>query len=149
MRRIASLVLAGALALGATAPAFADPPRRHDREWNDRRDRDWDRNDRRDRDWRDDRRGDRREWRDDRRNYRDGYRDGRYNTRYYWKRGDHFDRRVHTRYVVINDYNNYYDNYGYRLRAPRYGERYYRDNDTGEILLIAAATGLVLWALNN
>ena len=143
MRRIASALMAGVLALGAAAPAFADPPRR---EWNDRRDhrrdRDWDRDHRRDRDWR-----------DDRRHYRDGYRDARRDdNRYYrnhWKRGDYFDRRVHTRYVVVNDYNNYYDSYGYRLRAPRYGERYYRDNDTGEILLIAAATGLVLWALNN
>ena len=137
MRRIASALLAGVIALGAAAPAFADPPRRYDRDWNDRRDRDWDRNDRRDRDWR-----------DDRRNYRDGYRDGRYNTRH-WKRGDRFDRRVHYNYVVVNDYHRYRDRYGYNLRHPGRGHYYVRDNDTGEILLIAAATGLVLWALNN
>ncbi|HEX5006729.1 MAG TPA: hypothetical protein VFV70_06420, partial [Hyphomonadaceae bacterium] len=60
MRRITSALLAGVLALGAAAPAFADPPRRH-------HDREWDRHDRHDR----------REYRDDRRHYRDGYRDGR------------------------------------------------------------------------
>ena len=70
MRRIASALMAGVLALGAAAPAFADPPRRYDRDWNDRRDRDWDRHDRR-------------EYRDDRRNYRDGYRDE------YRERGKH------------------------------------------------------------
>ena len=45
--------------------------------------------------------------------------------------------------MVINDYHRY------RLPPPRYGQHYYRDHDTGEILLIAAATGLVLWALTN
>jgi Ni/Co efflux regulator RcnB len=140
MRRITSALLAGVIALGAAAPAFADQPRRYDRDWNDRRgdrDRDWDRNDRRDRDWR-----------DDRRNYRDGYRDGRHNARH-WKRGDRFDRRVHYNYVVVNDYHRYRDHNGYYLRNPGRGHYYVRDNDTGEILLIAAATGLVLWALNN
>jgi Ni/Co efflux regulator RcnB len=142
MRRIASALMAGVIALGAAAPAFADPPRRHDRDWNDRRDRDWDRDHRRDRDWR-----------DDRRNYRDGYRDGRrHDNRYYrnnWKRGDYFDRRVHYNYVVVNDYHRYRDRYGHYLGHPGRGHYYVRDNDTGEILLIAAATGLVLWALNN
>jgi len=141
MRRIASALMAGVLALGAAAPAFADPPRRHDREWNDRRDRDWDRDHRRDRDWR-----------DDRRNYRDGYRDGRRydnNYRYNWRRGDYFDRRVHYNYVVVNDYNRYRDYYGYPLRAPGRGHYYVRDDRTGDILLIAAATGLIVWALNN
>ena len=147
MRRMTSALLAGVIALGAAAPAFADPPRRYDRDWNDRRDRDWDRNDRRDRDWDRDHRRDR-DWRDDRRNYRDGYRDGRYNARH-WKRGDRFDRRVHYNYVVVNDYHRYRDRYGHNLRHPGRGHYYVRDNDTGEILLIAAATGLVLWALNN
>jgi Ni/Co efflux regulator RcnB len=136
-----SALLAGVLALGAAAPAFADPPRRHyDRDWNDRRDRNWDRHDRR-------------EYRDDRRNYRDGYRDGRRDDRRYyhnnWRRGDHFDRRIHRNYVVINDYGRYRDRYGHYLGHPGRGHYYVRDNDTGEILLIAAATGLVLWALNN
>ena len=144
MRLIASSLIAGVLALGAVAPAaFADPPRRHDnrdRDWNDRgRDRDWnDRNDRRD-----DRRDNRRDHRNDR-----GWWDARGN-HHDWRRGDRFDRRQHTRYVVVNDYRNYRDYNGYRLNAPRRGEYYVRDDNTGEILLIAAATGLVLWALTN
>jgi Ni/Co efflux regulator RcnB len=58
----------------------------------------------------------------------------------HWYRGDRFDRRV--RYVVVNDYRHY------RLQPPRRGEYYVR-TDSGDILLLAAATGLVLWALNN
>jgi Ni/Co efflux regulator RcnB len=141
--------MAGLIAASAVAPAFADPPRgRHDRG--------------RDHDRRDDRRDHRRdERRDDRHNYRDGYRDGRhddrrndrwngrgwYDTRgshHSWGRGDYFRYRPsYSNYVVVNDYHRY------RLPPPRYGQHYYRDNDTGEILLIAAATGLVLWALTN
>jgi Ni/Co efflux regulator RcnB len=138
MRLIASSLIAGVLALGAVAPALADPPRhsnsRHndrDRDWNDRgRDRDW--NDRRDRD-----RWNGRGWWDTRGDHHD------------WRRGDRFDRSYHTRYVVVNDYRNYRDHRGYRLNQPRRGEYYVRNNDTGEILLIAAATGLVLWALSQ
>jgi Ni/Co efflux regulator RcnB len=127
MRLIASSLMAGVLALSAAAPAFADPPRydRHDHRGHDRRD-----------DRRDDRRYDRR---DDRRDYRRDYRqDYRHD---HWRRGDHFDYR-RTRYVVVNDYHRY------RLPPPRYGE-YYARTDTGDIILIAAATGLVLWALNQ
>jgi len=151
MRAITSTILAGLIALGATAPAFADPQRgnnnRYERDYrdNDRnrggRDRDW--NDRRDNDknWNNNRgRNDRyngRGWYDSRGNHRD------------WRKGDRFDRNSYNRFVVVNDYRNYRDHRGYRLQQPRYGERYYRNNDTGEILLIAAATGLVLWALSN
>lgn len=136
MRLIASTLMAGVLALGAVAPAFADHPRSHSyRDYRDYRD------DRRDdrRDWRDDRRDDRRDWRDDRRDDRREWRR--------WHKGDRFDRNV--RYVVVHDYHRYRDYRGYRLRAPHRGEYYVRDDRTGEILLIAAATGLVLWALNN
>jgi len=133
MRLIASSLMAGIIALGAVAPALADPPRGYNsRDWRDDR-----RDDRRDhrsdyrRDYRDDRRDD---WRDDRRDHRR------------WHKGDRFDRRVH--YVVVRDYHRYRDHRGYRLPPPRYGQYYARTN-TGEILLIAAATGLVLWALND
>ena len=72
---------------------------------------------------------------------------GWYDTRgdhHNWGRGDYFRYRPsYSNYVVVNDYHRY------RLPPPRYGQHYYRDNDTGEILLIAAATGLVLWALTN
>lgn len=134
MRVLTSSLLAGVLALSAASPAFADPPR-----YSNSRDHRGDRNDRNDRgrDWNDNRnhRNDR-GWYDSRGNHRD------------WRRGDRFDRYSYNRFVVV-DYRNYRDYRGYRLPPPRYGERYYRNNDTGEILLIAAATGLVLWALNN
>jgi Ni/Co efflux regulator RcnB len=139
MRLIASTLMAGVMALGAVAPALADPPRYNNYRDYDRgrdRDRDWDRDDRRD--WRDDRR-------DDRRHYRDGYRDGRK----HWRRGDRFDRRVNYNYVVVRDYDRYRDHRGYRLRDPGRGHYYVRDDRTGDILLIAAATGLILWALND
>lgn len=169
MRRIAHSLAAGFVALLAAAPAFADPPHgRHDRDnrsWSrhdDRRDhrRDWG-HDRRDdrRDWRDDRHDDRHDWRDDRRDeryaYRDGYWDGyranRYNDwrhawprgRYdyapRWHRGGYIPR--HGSYVVIHDYHRY------RLPPPHRGHHYV-DVD-GEILLVAAATGLIVWALTN
>ena len=134
MRLITSSVLAGIIAVSSVAPAFADQRGRgrgHDK--HDRYDRrDNDRYDRRDNDRRNDR-WNGRGWYDTRGSHRD------------WRRGDDFYRYrpSHNNYVVVNDYNRY------RLAPPRYGERYYRNNDTGEILLIAAATGLVLWALTN
>ena len=130
MRAILAPLMAGVLAFGAVAPAaFADPPRyNHSRDWNDR---DY-RNDRGRHDNRRDRdRYNGRGWYD----YRGSHHD--------WRRGDRFDRRYYTSYRVVNDYRYY------RLAPPRRGEYYYRDDRTGEILLIAAATGLVLWALNN
>lgn len=127
MRLIASTLLAGVMALGAVAPALADPPRyQNSRGWNDRDHR---------RDYRDDRRDDRR-W-DDRRDHRR------------WHRGDRFDRRVNYNYIVVRDYNRYRDYYGRRLPPPGRGHYYVRDDRTGDILLIAAATGLILWALND
>jgi Ni/Co efflux regulator RcnB len=146
MRLIGSTLLAGVLAFGAIAPAaFADPPRRHDNR--DNRGGDWNnRGDYRD-GRRDDRRDDRRDNRRDHRNDR-GWYDAR-GDHHDWRRGDRFDRRVQTRYVVVNDYRSYRDYNGYRLNPPRRGEYYVRDDNTGEILLIAAATGLVLWALSN
>jgi Ni/Co efflux regulator RcnB len=138
MRLFASTLMAGVIALGAVAPALADPPRNHkSRDWNDRDYRDG---------YRDARRDDRRDWRDDRR--RDSRWDDRRDHRR-WHRGDRFDRRVHYNYVVVNDYNRYYDRRGYRLRDPGRGHYYVRDDRTGDILLVAAATGLILWALND
>lgn len=138
MRLIASTVIAAAIAAGAIAPAFAEPQRyeRHD----DRRgpDERYDRGEREAyRDGRSDGRRDDRRWdrRDDRRDY---YRDN-----YRWHRGDRLDTR-HTRYVVVHERD--YRHYG--LRHPGRGEYYARTND-GDILLVAAATGLVLWALTN
>ena len=137
MRLIASSLMAGLIAFSAVAPAFADQRGRgHNDRGNDRG------------------RGHDRDWND--RDYRDGYRDSRrddrrddrgwYDTRgdhHYWGRGDRFDYRRHNTYVVVNDYHRY------RLPPPRRGEYYYRDHNSGDVLLVAAATGLVLWALTN
>ena len=136
MRLIASTLLAGALAIGSVAPALADPPRWSNSRHNDRDDR---RDDRRDNRY-DNRRGDHRNER--------GWWDAR-NQHHDWRRGDRFDRRYQTHYVVVNDYRNYRDYRGYRLNPPGRGQYYVRNDNTGEILLIAAATGLVLWALTN
>lgn len=135
MRLIASSLMAGLIAFSAVAPAFADQ-RGHDRDRG------------RDRDWNDRGRGNDRGWdnrRDDRRNDRYNNR-GWYDSRgdhHYWGRGDRFEHRRHNTYVVVNDYHRY------RLPPPRRGEYYYRDHNSGDILLVAAATGLVLWALTN
>ncbi len=142
MRLIASSLLAGLIAVSAVAPAFADQRGRGHGKHNDRgRDhRDWNDRDYRD-GYRDGRRDDRR--RDDRRDYRGGWYDNHNNHRY-WSKGDYFRYRPsYSNYYVVDDYRSY------RLPPPRHGQYYYRDRDTGDILLIAAATGLVLWALTN
>jgi Ni/Co efflux regulator RcnB len=141
MRLIASSLLAGLIAASAVAPAFADDHGRgrgHGKN-NYNNGRDWS-----DRDYRGDRRDDRRDYRDDRRDdrYRGWSDDGGRN--HNWGRGDYFSYRPrHSNFIVVNDYNRY------RLPPPRYGEYYYRDDRTGEVLLVAAATGLILWALTN
>lgn len=146
MRLIASSLMAGLIAVTAVAPAFADQrgrgyDRGRDRDWNDRDYRNGYKDGRRD-EWRDDRRDHRRDRWDDRRERR-GWYDSR-GRHHNWQRGHYFHQRPHySNYVVINDYHRY------RLPPPRHGQYYYRDHDTGEILLIAAATGLVLWALTN
>lgn len=139
MRLIASSLLAGLIAVSSVAPAFADQRGRgHGKKnYDNGRDyrhgyRDGYRDDRRDDRWRDNRRDDYRGWRDTRGGYHD------------WRRGDYFSYRPHhSNFVVVRDYGHY------RLPPPRHGEYYYRDDRTGEILLVAAATGLILWALSN
>lgn len=144
MRLIVSSLAAGLIAITAVAPAFADQRGRgHGRDHDRGRDRDWNDRDYRD-GYRDSRRDDRRYDRrhDDRRDQR-GWYDSR-GSHHYWSKGDHFSYRPqHSGYVVVHDYNHY------RLPPPRYGQHYYRDSNTGDILLVAAATGLVLWALTQ
>ncbi len=136
MRLIASSLAAGLIAITAVAPAFADDRRGHGRDHDRGRDRD-----RNDRDYR---HGYRDGYRDDRRDdrrHRGGWDDGRGN-HHNWRKGHYYSSRPHhSNFVVVRDYNRY------RLPPPRHGQHYYRDSNTGEILLIAAATGLVLWAL--
>lgn len=165
MRFIASTFMAGLILLSPAGQAYADPPhgryergRDHDRSWSGREDRGgyrddrrydrrrerWD--DRRDHDW-DDRWDDRWDNRWDNRWSDPWGGRGWYDARGFhhdWRPGDYFRYRPgSSAYVVITDYHRY------RLPPPRYGEHYYRDAATGEILLIAAATGLILWALTN
>ncbi|MDZ4760385.1 MAG: RcnB family protein [Alphaproteobacteria bacterium] len=149
MRLIAKSLLAGALVFTAVAPALAEPKRyEHSRGHNDRgRDNDRRHDDRRYDDRRNDHRYDDRRWEDRRGpdarydySERDAYRDGRHDSHHRWRAGDRFDHR--TRYVVVRDYDRY------RVAPPRRGH-YYAQTDTGELLLIAAATGLVVWALNS
>ncbi|MBI1359720.1 MAG: hypothetical protein GC155_05480 [Alphaproteobacteria bacterium] len=121
MRLLTKSLLASALALGVVSPALAAPP------YHPGPDHYYDRGEREAyRDGRQDAR--RHEWRHDRRDYR------------HWRRGERFDRRGH--YVVVRDYRYYH------LRPPPRGHYYYR-TDAGQILLVAAATGLIISALNN
>ena len=168
MRKLIHTLIAGALAFSLAAPALADPPRHsngrgyergHDRDYRDNRRGD----DRR----YNNRRGDNRQFNNRRDDRRDHYRGNqRYDQRRYtsyryappvyvapryappayyaprrhvWRPGGYLPRN--TRYHVVNDYHRY------RLAPPRRGH-YYADVD-GDILLVAAATGLIVWALNN
>ncbi|MET0547886.1 MAG: RcnB family protein [Xanthomonas sp.] len=158
MKRLATLALSSALALGFMAPpAFAwgpggpgpgwgppgppgpppppPGPGPRDHGWYDRGYRDADR----ERYWRDrDRERDRR---DARRAYDRGYRDG-YRTGpdvvYYrpgpprWARG----QRYYGPNYVVYDYDRY------QVRRPPYGYRWVRD-DTGNLLMVAIATGII------
>lgn len=147
------------------APAMADDDRRG-RDRHGYNHRDDDRSDRRH-----ERRDDRRDHRQDRRDYRQARRDYRHDRRDYrrdyrhdyrppvrvvhhrpvvrhvyrpayrhagpprWARGGyihHYQRPIY----VVNDY------YGYGLRHPPRGYRWYRD-DYGDYLLVAIATGLI------
>lgn len=67
------------------------------------------------------------------------YDHGRYD-HHDWRVGERFDRRYH--YVVVNDWGRYH------LRRPPPGHYYYR-TDAGDILLVAAATGAIVWAANH
>ncbi|MCW0373745.1 RcnB family protein [Xanthomonas sacchari] len=158
MKRIATIALSSALALGFMAPpAFAwgpggpgpgpgwgppgppgpppppPGPGPRDHGWYDRGYRDADR----ERDWRDrerDRRDARRAYD---RGYRDGYRNGP-DVVYYrpgpprWARG----QRYYGPNYVVYDYDRY------QVRRPPYGYRWVRD-DTGNLLLVAIATGII------
>jgi Ni/Co efflux regulator RcnB len=93
------------------------------------------------RDWR---RGQRDQWRDSRRYYRDyGY----YDRPYY----SYQPRRWHRGSVIPYDYRRswYVDDYRrYGWRAPPRGYGYYR-TDTGDIVIAALATGVILSLLDD
>lgn len=118
MKRLALITAAFLTAAAplAAAPAFADQRGGYDRNYNDRYERN-DRNDRYDR--RDNHRNDRRV----------------IVKKQVWHAGDRigYDNR---RFHEVN----YRD---YRYDAPPRGYRYVRDNNTGDILLAAIATGVI------
>lgn len=125
-------LIAGMVALATLATplvASAQSWRDHDRR--DRYERRDDRYDRRDdrRDYRHDRRDDRRYDRQERREYRR------------WARGQSIPREYRSRWYV-NDY----QRYGYRQPPRGYG--YYR-TDSGDIVMAAIATGVIISLLSN
>jgi Ni/Co efflux regulator RcnB len=145
MRKIFTSSVAALAALSTLATAVPAVARDHDRdgdergEWHRGHDRDgrWDRDDRRD--WgRSHNRGRHNGWRGrDGRNWAfyggsygyDGY-DGRY--------------RVGQRYPYYQNRSYVIEDYGYYgLPAPRQGYRYYRDRNSGDIVLAAVAGGII------
>lgn len=59
-----------------------------------------------------------------------------------WERGQRFDYYRDNRYVV-SDYRYY------RLPPPRPGYRYYRDPDSGQIVMVAIASGIIGAIIGN
>ncbi len=109
------------LAASVAAPAAMAQPRGYDRSYNDHRD------------YRNDRRDDRRVVvHKETRIYRD-----RPNQ---WRAGDRFGSYRDYREVSYRDY---------RLKQPPRGYHYIRDNNTGEIILAAIATGLIASIILN
>jgi Ni/Co efflux regulator RcnB len=163
--RMSKIIIAGlAIALIGTSAAVAQPARRdHDR--NPRIERQLDRQDfrqerRADRqDFRQDRRADRRDFRQDRRADR---RDYRYDRRQDWRefrqgrnvyrfdrnefrrfdRGQRFHYSPH-RHFVVNDWHRYH------LHRPPHGYHWVRNGNTGDFLLVAITTGIILDLLLN
>jgi len=118
--------LAGLMALSAPMAASAQS-------WRSDRDRDgryerWER------------REDRRDYREDRRDYRRYEREQRREYRR-WARGQAIPREYRSRWHVRD-----YQRYGYR--APPRGYGYYR-TDTGDVVLAALATGVIISLLSN
>lgn len=54
-----------------------------------------------------------------------------------WARGQYLPSQYRSRAYVVNDYHRY------GLRAPPRGYQYVRDNDSGDVLMTAIATGLI------
>jgi Ni/Co efflux regulator RcnB len=120
MKMLGKLVFCMATA-ATVAPAFAfDPPpgpppgHRDDRNWHDDR-----HDDRYDHDRRDDHDRD--------------HRGPPPRVAHHWERGHRYDGRV----IVVRDYRDY------RLREPPRGYHWVRDDNSGDYLLIAIATGII------
>jgi Ni/Co efflux regulator RcnB len=98
--------------------------------------------------FRQDRRANRREFRRERRQdwreFRQGRNVYRYdrNEFYRFNRGQRFYFNPH-RHFVVNDW------YGYRLHRPPYGYHWVRNGNTGDFLLVAITTGIILDLMLN
>lgn len=81
---------------------------------------------------------------DDRYDRRDDYRDYRRDDHreHRWKVGDRYDRYDDHRYREV-DYRYH------RLKAPPRGYHYVRDDNTGDIILAAIATGIIAAIIAN
>lgn len=136
MKRFMSAAISVATTLSFSLAAVPADAQHRDRD----RDR-WERSDRshhraeRRADRRDDRRSERR-WRNWGGNY--GY--NGYNGR--WRSGQRYDNWRNRSYY-LNDYR------GYGLPAPRRGYRYYRDSNSGDIVMAAIATGVIAMILTS
>jgi Predicted integral membrane protein len=108
------------VAAGSIAPAFAwdppPPPHHDDRDHHDDH-----------RDWHDDHHDDRYDHHDDHHGPGPGY------AHHDWQRGHRYDGRV----VVVDDWRTR------RLREPPRGYHWVRDDDDGQFLLVAVATGII------
>ena len=165
-RLLLSALAAATLVAPAAAPAFADQPQRsgyerNDRDWNNDRDRNW--NNDRDRSWND--RDDRRDNRYDR-DHRYQRFDSRYHNGYYIGRTWHYGPPHANAYRMrgfqlgfkpwkrgerLGYYNGRYrevDYRAYRMKAPPRGYHYVQD-DRGDIILAAIATGLIAAIIAN
>jgi Ni/Co efflux regulator RcnB len=80
----------------------------------------------------------------DHRDYRDDRRPDRVVVKKTWKVGDRYDRydRDHRHYREV-DYRSH------RLKAPPRGYHYVKDDNTGEIILAAIATGIIAAIIAN
>ncbi|WP_045737436.1 RcnB family protein [Xanthomonas sp. MUS 060] len=134
LKRVATLVLSSALALGCMAPpAFAWETYGPYRDWDGRGWHDVDR----DSYWREREHERHQARRAYERGYRDGYRERPDVVYYrprpvYWTRG----QRYYGPNYVVYDYDRY------RVNRPPYGYRWVRD-DRGDLLLVAIATGVI------
>jgi len=146
------------------APAAMAQPRGYEQSYNQRG-----------HDYRDDRRDDRRDSRATNHNYRSQWRDTRPNARWdtrihngyyvknvwyvgqppasaYRKAGFQLGYKPWTRGDRLGDYNRSYREVDYRAihqKAPPRGYHYVRDDNTGEIILAAIATGIIASILLN
>lgn len=146
MKTLFAAAVAVSMLTGTVTTAYADNDRgRHERHYNDHKDR----RDHRGYNHRD-------HGRDHRDAYRAGYRDGRADQRRYdrgryvaprgyyvrsWRHGDHLPRSYYERRYIVHDY------HVYHLSPPPRGHHWVRVNN--DVVLAAVASGLVVSVVNG